>query len=300
MKAKKNPFASWITLSALLVLCGPTSAGDVNDLLMLPENKIDIGIAALTFAKEFYPALNIASYSVKIDSLVEKVRSKTRGSLDPEYRIRVLNTLLFLDEGFHYDHESSSKGRSEIFFLNNLLDSKEGNCFSMPVLYLAVAQRLGYPVYPVDVPDHLFLRYVDPGFKEQNIEVTSGGGYVPNAIYVKDFSIGEKGRKNGSYLHTLTYREFLSHFLDVNAVTYARKGAMKKSISYTEKAIRLHPRFAGYYNNLSGGYHWMSRHTDGEEAARYIEKSKQYALKTQELGYVDPRDIPLGVNTRGQ
>jgi hypothetical protein len=72
--------------------------------------------------------------------------------------------------------------------------------------YVAVAQRLGWPVYPVSVPDHSFVRYVDPALKDQNIETTSNGGYVPDGIYVKDFVVSEKGRKSGAYFRTLTYR----------------------------------------------------------------------------------------------
>lgn len=166
-------------LHVALAVPQSVDASEIDKLLALPEDKIDIGIAALTLAKKFYPNLDVAAYSGKINDLAEKARWLARGTQDPELRIRVLNTVLFRQEGFHYDQNPNSRSKQDYYFLNGILDTKRGICYTMPLLYIAVAQRLGYPIYPVAAPDHLFVRYVEPGFPLQNIEVTSGGKYFP-------------------------------------------------------------------------------------------------------------------------
>jgi hypothetical protein len=85
-----------------------------------------------------------------------------------------------------------------------------GNCYSMPLLYHALAQRLGYPIKAVHAPRHGFLRYDDPNVKEQNIEVTAYGSHESDESFISDMKITEKSRKNGVYLRTLSNREYLA------------------------------------------------------------------------------------------
>ena len=56
------------------------TASEIEKLLALPENKVDVGIVALTLAKEFYPNLDVAAYSSRIDLLAEKVSWLARGT----------------------------------------------------------------------------------------------------------------------------------------------------------------------------------------------------------------------------
>jgi hypothetical protein len=75
---------SWVALMLWLVASPLAGASDIDRVLALPEEKIDIGIAALTFAKEFYPSLDVAAYSRKIDQLANQVRVLAQGTQDPE------------------------------------------------------------------------------------------------------------------------------------------------------------------------------------------------------------------------
>lgn len=273
---------------------------EIARLMDLPENEIDVGIAALTLAKEIYPDTDVAAYSRKIDALADQVRRLANGSLDPEIRIRVINTVLYRREGFHYDRDPFSRSRQEYYFLTGVLDSKKGICYTLPLLYVAVAQRVGYPMYPVAAPDHMFVRYADPAFKAQNIEATSGGKYFEDSWYIQDFSISQSGLKSGAYLRTMTYREFMGQLLAANAFIWARKGNSGKAVSYLEKAVRLYPKCTDCYVNLGSIYAGMSRITQGEKSHQFEEKSRQYAMKAKQLGDVNPAMIKLGRELRGK
>ena len=134
---------------------GPAATIDSSPLT---ERAFDIGRVALMFAKEAYPTLEVEAYSSKLDQMVHEIRALTKGSKDPDHRIRVMNTYLYKHQGFQYDHGDSYARKLKNRYLNGLLDTKSGSCFTMPLLYLALAQRLGYPVYPVSAPQHLLLR----------------------------------------------------------------------------------------------------------------------------------------------
>ena len=129
-----------------LIAAEPLISPAVLKQLNLPEHQVDIGIAALTFAKEVYPDLDVQAYSAKVDDLAHKVRqlaTTVRDPRDPETRIRLLNTVLFRQEGFRYDRDPFSRSKQEYYYLNGILDTKKGICYTLPLLYIAVAHRLG-------------------------------------------------------------------------------------------------------------------------------------------------------------
>jgi hypothetical protein len=140
---------------------------------------------------------------------------------------------------------------------------------------------------------------VDPSFKEQNIETTSGGKYFPDEVYAQDFAVGPEGRSSGSYLRTLTYREFLGKIISANAFVLARRGSGSKAVSYLEHAMRLNPQFADNYVNLAIGYRAAAKGAKEEIAQRYREKAEALDAKAKALGYVDAEQIALGRKTRG-
>jgi regulator of sirC expression with transglutaminase-like and TPR domain len=167
---------------------------DVRDFLELPESQIDTGRAALTFGREVYPRVDVATYSQQIDGMVREARfvvARYARQDDPESIIRALNTYLYKIYRVSYDNSPQSRNKRQNFFLHNVLDTREGNCLSIPMLYMAIAQRLGYPVYAVMVPDHSFLRFVDPRLKEQNIELSGGAGYSPDEEYAFSLNVSQ-------------------------------------------------------------------------------------------------------------
>lgn len=274
---------------------------DIQKQLDLPENKIDIGFAALTFAKEIYPDLDIAAYSKKIDRLAQQVKRLAKGTRDPEKRIQAMNTVIYQSEGFHYDRSPNSMNKQEYYFLNGILDTKQGICYTMPLLYIAVAQRLGYPVYPIVVPGHYFVRYISPPFKGWNIETTSGGKDFTDESYIEHFAVSKRGLESGSYMRTLTYREYLGYILGMNAVVFGRNGEEdRKIIGYLKKAIQLDPKFAGNYDNLSTTYQALGKVANPNMVWKYRASAEKYAVKAKELGFVNPDAIGQGNGIRGQ
>jgi regulator of sirC expression with transglutaminase-like and TPR domain len=276
-------------LAIILAYVCPSFAAEqltIEKLAALPEDKIDIGTAALVLAKEVYPDIDVEAYSAKIDKMATGARILTKGRTDPDYRIRALNTYLYKVEGMKYDLTDPLATKPENRYLNGILDTKNGSCVTLPLLYLAVAQRLGYPMYPVVTPQHIFLRYVDPRLRMQNIEATGGGGYSSNEKYKSDFQISDKAIENGVYLKTMTYREFLGELIAQNGIFWGQRGDVIKATSYLEVAVKLNPKGAEIYDNLGKGYTYLSRRTRGLTAETYMIKAEAAFRKAEELGIV--------------
>jgi regulator of sirC expression with transglutaminase-like and TPR domain len=267
----------------------PDVEKEIDALLSMPEEKIDIGIAALTLEKEIYSALDIDVYSALIDHTVGRAIIMTNGSTDPTQRITVLNKLLYEIIGIKYAFSDPFGEKNiKVRHLKGVLDSRKGNCVSIPLLYLAIAQRLGYPVYAVLVPDHLFLRYVDPSLKQQNIEASSNGGYMSDEEYIKELQISEQGIKSGAYLRPLSQKEFLARLVAENAIYWGQHGDIKRAIKYFEHSVKVLPNSPEINDNLGRAYLIYSQHLEGEEAKEYVARGQSYKAKAIELGLVRP------------
>lgn len=256
------------------------------------DSEIDIGLAALHFAKDFYPDIDVSRYNRQIDVLAQEVRRLAGGTKDPDRRIRSLNTVLYQQQKFHGERNAAIQRDPAFYYLNNLLDTKRGNCFTMPLLYLAVSQRLGWPVRLIHVPDHSFVRYVDPRLKEQNIEATSGGGYVPDEQYKKDFRVSDAGIKSGAYLRSLTSREVLGDLAAINGIAFGKRGELAKALIYLQSATQWNPRLVDGWANLAYAANTMAKHLKGTEAVRYQKMAALSKTKCDELGFVHPREVP--------
>jgi len=216
----------------------------IRELETLPEEDIDIGNAALALAKDIHPDLDIEAYSARIDSLAEKVKKLANGSKDPDIRVRSINTVLYWEEGIEYDLSDPLGENIDNRLISGIMDTKKGSCVSMPLLYLAIAQRLGYPIYPVIVPQHTFLRYVDAGYKTPNIETTSKGGYLPDDGYIEWLQISTKAIESGTYLRTITYHEYLGELIAQSSIYWGNSGYFDRGLYYMATARRMYPKSA--------------------------------------------------------
>lgn len=191
----------------------------IADIVKLPESEIDIGLACLVLAKEAYPDIDINSYLDLLDRMAFNVGKIAKGSEIPEARIGALNTFLYRpgrwngNVTYEYDLDDMEARQTKNKYLNGYLETQKGSCITMPMLYIVLAQRLEWPIYAVCAPKHFFCRYVAEDFKNNNIETTSGGGYIYDLDYVMDTGIPKKAIDNGVYLRTLSNKEYIGRLM---------------------------------------------------------------------------------------
>lgn len=121
--------------------------------------------------------------------------------------------------GIAYTREIDMSNHADLF-VPGLIDTKRGTCSNMPVLYMAVAHRLGWPLKAVVAADHMWCRW-DDGTKQFNLEATSttstGGegafSTPPDESYMTDLRVSPKAVEVGSDMTTLTARQTLGVYL---------------------------------------------------------------------------------------
>jgi hypothetical protein len=104
------------------------------------------------------------------------------------FKMHLLADVLVNGIGLRYDplripaSEETEQARIETFFfsdpkvifIHGLLQPPHfGTCASIPVIYVAVARRLGYPVSLAATEEHLYVRYDEPNGDHFNVEATA-------------------------------------------------------------------------------------------------------------------------------
>jgi hypothetical protein len=111
----------------------------------------------------------------------------------------------------------------------------------MPVLYVAVGRRLGYPLKLVGAKGHLFFRWED-GKERRNFECTNGVSCPDDDHYKKwPFPIGDEEVQRGWYLRSLTPREELAGFLQTRASVLRYHGRATEALLAQTQAVLLQP-----------------------------------------------------------
>jgi hypothetical protein len=273
-----------LLLLAITTACSPERAdltvptpASLNAMFALSADelaKVDIARVNLLCAQGLTGSLaeGMDEPLVQLDRWAERVRAETgrhwyRFERNPSefegsegfFRMLMLGAVLAEDYGVHYHSQwrtgvelaSDADGffaRAEDVFLSGLLGpERRGTCSSMPVLYVAVGRRLGYPLKLVTTKGHLFVRW--EGAEERfNLEVTGDGLNRFTDDYYRHwpFEVSDKEVKAEGYLKSLDAAGELAVFLSIRGMCLREAGRWNEAEEAFVSASRLAPGVAGY------------------------------------------------------
>ena len=110
-----------------------------------------------------YPDYRFDQLKLEMDQLYYEVWPQMREELHPMDQVKVLNTAIF--EQLKFGPNSKNFHAANNSFINNVLSSKKGNPISLCVIYMWIAQKLGMPIYGVNLPNLFVLTYKQNGLQ---------------------------------------------------------------------------------------------------------------------------------------
>ena len=160
------------------------TAGGASDLLQ----------GAYLIARFQYPELRMRDIEGPLEKIIRDVWLELNSNLTALEKIRILNHIFFEVNGFGRNTKSFYNPRN--IYINQVLETCKGNPISLAVIYAVISQKLGLPVYGVNLPKNFILAYMDAP--------VGGEGFrnVPEDIlfYINPFNKGEVlGRKEIDY-----------------------------------------------------------------------------------------------------
>lgn len=221
----------------------------LESILNLEPDQIDLGTAALIISEQWSEFVYGRQYIRRLDEMAIEIAEEIedKNLQNSPRAINILNKYLFEQKGFESVKDANNPSD---LLLHSVMDRKKGYCLSLSVLYLALAERIGLPVYGVVVPGHFFVRY-DDGENRYNIETTSGGAITNDKHYIDKFDVPET---DTIYMHNLNKRQVLGCFFNNLGNSYRCIGDYRSSMKALTRAVDINPTLAESRINLANIY----------------------------------------------
>ncbi|MFM7017596.1 hypothetical protein [Flavobacterium sp.] len=184
-----------------------------------------------------------------------------------------------------YDFEdySGDKNWSKMF-VSKLLKTNTGQCHSMPLLYLILAEQIGAVAYLSQSPNHSYIKFQDEKGKWYNLELTNGMFTVSSFILNNGF-IRSEAIQNNIYMQSMTKKELLSQFFTDLASGYIHKYGYDEFVEkIIDKALELNP------NSITANLNKANLNT---ETFKYVVKQLKLTKENKENIKKYPRAIAL-------
>ncbi|MFN0057362.1 MAG: PA14 domain-containing protein [Planctomycetota bacterium] len=223
-----------------------------------------------------------AKYQLALDGLEARFQEFLQAKLNsaqPRDRCQQLAEFLFVVEGFEAD---SNLIVMENLLPNGVLSRRRGYCLGLCMVLLELGERLNWPLVPVAVPRHTFIRHEATANGEAcNFETLRNGAAVDDEFY-RD-QLATAGVTTTTKLLPLSKRDFMAHLLNNHAYVLLSHGKIDAARAEIVVALKLSPTLVEAQINL------------GVCEANERNYPRAIELFTQALT-VWPRDIALRVN----
>lgn len=243
----------------LLKGCGVTSKKEV---LQLKAEEIDVARSLLLFQFEESKE-EIEQYEASIDLMALQIAAHLPPNASNEKKIQEINRFIFQEMQFRFPPHSLYAADIDLYtFLPSVLDSRQGVCLGVSILYLSLAQRLNLPLEIITPPGHIYVRYND-GNTLINIETTARGIDIPSEMY-----LGINTRK----LYQRTPKEVIGLAFMNQAAVFWSKQDFPATLALYEKASLFLPddpllkMFRGFHLLFNG------KHSEGAALLREIRR----------------------------
>lgn len=114
---------------------------------------------AILVAKYQFPDLNVPAILTQFDKIRRNVWLELNNYLTPLEQVNVFNSILY--NYYKLQGKELTEREPKHFFINQVLESRNGNAYSIGIIFLALAELLDIPIFAVDIPRQFVFAYID-------------------------------------------------------------------------------------------------------------------------------------------
>ncbi len=165
--------------------------------------------------------------------------------------------LKHLPLSYDFEDYKGQKDWSKMFVIK-LLNTSTGQCHSLPMLYLILAEEIGAIAHLAKSPNHTYIKFPDDeNRKWYNVELTSHI-LTTNAHILQSGYIKAEAVQNKIYMHSLSKKQLFAQILTGLVMGYKQKFGNDEFMNQVaHQALRIYPtnitahlNRANYYNEL--------------------------------------------------
>lgn len=196
------------------------------------------------------PSINSTATSQTIARMTGSARELAGPDADNARKLASVRTVIYQagawndNRPFSYDQADPYGRNIRNKLLATYLNTRRGNCVSMPILFLILANALGVNVALAAAPLHVFVRYTDAGGRAVNLEATSGAHPARDVWYRENLPMSDAAVANGIYMRTLSRRESVALMATTVAEFLYGAGRYEEAIAVAGVILENSPRDA--------------------------------------------------------
>lgn len=246
-------------------------ANQVRAIIEAPPEQMDYATAKVVIDELVDPSIDGQSTIAEVERMAGAVKKMIATIPESEQgksieRLRALKAFVYQaghwndNRPFEYDLDDPNGDVFETRLLSNYLKTRKGNCISMPILFLALGERLDLDLSLSTAPLHVLVKYTDDQTNETyNLEPTSGAGFTRDIWYRQKSLITDEAIQNGVFLKHLTRKETLSVMAGVVVEFLINNARYEEAIAIANILIEAYPAF-GYIMAKKGTayYHLLN------------------------------------------
>ncbi|MFZ2726505.1 MAG: transglutaminase family protein [Methylococcaceae bacterium] len=214
-------------------------------ILKQPENTIDFTRVKFSIDKMVDSSIDIESNLKKIDAIVMTIKSMLTANATSMDKMLAIKKYLYQAgawnnyQPYQYDFNDPKGTLVKNKLLSTYLVTKKGNCVSMPLLFIALGQRLGIDVTASTAPTHILVKYTDSETGQTyNLETTSGANFSRDEWYQQTMHITNQALANRIYLQKLSKQETLALMAQVLVEDYYGKQEYEKAMMISDVVLK--------------------------------------------------------------
>ena len=231
---------------------------DFRQSVLLPDNQIDLGHAALIIATHKYPDLNIQRELGLLDSLASVAETRIPEHSDSLQKINAISTYLFEEIEFRGNDQDYYNPKNS--YLNEVLTTRLGIPITLSLLFMEVSKRLSVDLVSIGMPGHLVIQH--PDIRDVFIDPFHGGILLSQSECLERVNSITHGKLpwNDSYLTPLSNHEFLARMLRNLKSIYLRESSYGEAQIIMNLLLEVNPeavterRDRGIVNFQLGNY----------------------------------------------
>jgi regulator of sirC expression with transglutaminase-like and TPR domain len=127
-------------------------------LIEWKENEQDDLLKGLCLIASYqFPDIEYDQLRAEIEQLFVDVWTQFKDDLNPYDQVKIINSVLFNKMKFRANTKNFHSPANSM--INSVLESRKGNPISLCAVYLLFAQKLGLPIFGVNLPNLFILTY---------------------------------------------------------------------------------------------------------------------------------------------
>lgn len=201
------------------------------------------------------------------------------------------------NQPYTYDFEDyfGDKDMSKMF-VTKLMNTKKGNCHSMPYLYKMLCDEMGAQSQLAIAPNHVYIKHISEAGRWANVELTSAS-FPKDGRIIKELAIPQKALENKIYLEPLTSQESIALTLFDLANNYESQFGMDSfylrvldtALHYYSKCVPLLMNKANYFEHMVE-LEQNKAVPNTAQIQQYKQSQTEVLARMKELGHLDMPD----------